>query len=154
MRFSWEAMTVFVMSWPVLCASCHGVSNDQPHDCLLNRLFRRISKKTLKLCPTGLCAGTSPVTGEFPAQMASNAENVYIQWRHHESNDSFRHIMAWVMSLLHALSRYTWYVLNALFIEILLFFLVNPHDRFIHILPSLRQSISDVNLHNKAMYIW
>ena len=26
----------------------------------------------------------SPGTGEFPAQMASNAENVYIWWRHHE----------------------------------------------------------------------
>ena len=25
----------------------------------------------------------SPVTGEFPAQMASNAENVFIWWRHH-----------------------------------------------------------------------
>ena len=25
---------------------------------------------------SGLCAGNSPVTGEFPAQMASNAENV------------------------------------------------------------------------------
>ena len=25
---------------------------------------------------TGLCAGNSPVTGEFPAQMTSNAENV------------------------------------------------------------------------------
>ena len=23
-------------------------------------------------------------TGEFPAQMASNAENVFIWWRHHE----------------------------------------------------------------------
>ena len=32
---------------------------------------------------TGLCAGNSPVTGEFPAQMASNAENVLIWWRHH-----------------------------------------------------------------------
>ena len=30
----------------------------------------------------GLCAGNSPVTGEFPAQMASNAENVSIWWRH------------------------------------------------------------------------
>ena len=27
-------------------------------------------------------AGNSPVTGEFPAQMASNAENVSIWWRH------------------------------------------------------------------------
>ena len=32
---------------------------------------------------TGLCAGNSPVTGEFHAQMASNAENVSIWWRHH-----------------------------------------------------------------------
>ena len=59
------------------------VSNYQPHDCLFNRLFKRKSKKTLKLRVTGLCAGNSPVTGEFPAQMASNAENVSIWWRHH-----------------------------------------------------------------------
>ena len=45
-----------------------GVSNHQPHDCLHNRLFRRRSKKISKLCVTGLCAGNSPVTGEFPAQ--------------------------------------------------------------------------------------
>ena len=59
------------------------VSNHQPHDCLLNRLFKRRSKKTSKLRVTGLCAGNSPGTGEFPAQMASNAENVSIWWRHH-----------------------------------------------------------------------
>ena len=52
-----------------------GVSNHQPHDYLLNRLFRHKSKKTSKLRVTGLCAVNSPVTGEFPAQMASNAEN-------------------------------------------------------------------------------
>ena len=51
---------------------------------LLNCFFRRRSKKTSKLCVTGLCAGNSPGTGEFPAQMASNAENVSIWWRHHE----------------------------------------------------------------------
>ena len=55
------------------------VSNHHPHDCLLNRLFRRRWKKTSKLCVTGLCVGNSPVTGEFPAQMASNAENVSIR---------------------------------------------------------------------------
>ena len=33
---------------------------------------------------TGLCAGNSPVTGEFLAQMASNAENDSIWWRHHD----------------------------------------------------------------------
>ena len=37
-----------------------GVSNHQPYDCLLNRLFRRRSKKTSKLCVTGLCVGNSP----------------------------------------------------------------------------------------------
>ena len=41
-------------------------------------------RKYQKLCVTGLCAGNSPKTGEFPAQMASNAENVSIWWRHHE----------------------------------------------------------------------
>ena len=60
-----------------------GVSNHQPHDCLLNRLFRRRSKKTPKLRVTGLCGGNSTGTGEFPAQMASNAQNVFIWWRHH-----------------------------------------------------------------------
>ena len=47
------------------------------------RLFGRRSRKTSKLRVTGLCAGNSPVTVEFPSQMASNAENVSIGWRHH-----------------------------------------------------------------------
>ena len=61
-----------------------GVSNHQPHDCLLNRLFRRRSKKTSKFRIGVLCEGNSPVTGEFPSQRASNAENVFIWWRHLE----------------------------------------------------------------------
>ena len=60
-----------------------GVSNHQPHGCLLNRLFGRRSKKTSKLRVTGLCKGNSPVTGEFPVQRASHTENVSIWWRHH-----------------------------------------------------------------------
>ena len=44
---------------------------------------RRRSKKTSKLRVIGLCEGNSPVTGEFPAQMASNAKNVSTWWRHH-----------------------------------------------------------------------
>ena len=59
-----------------------GVSNHRPHDCLLKRLFRRRSKKTSKLRVAGLCAGNSPETGEFPTQMASNAEKVSIWWSH------------------------------------------------------------------------
>ena len=61
-----------------------GVSDHQPHDCLLNHLFGCRSEKTSKLQVTGLCAGNSPVTGEFPAQRASNAENVSIRRRHHD----------------------------------------------------------------------
>ena len=61
----------------------NGVSNHQPHLCLLNCLFRRRSKKTPKLRVTGLCAWNSPVIGKFPAKMACNAENVSIWWRHH-----------------------------------------------------------------------
>ena len=37
-----------------------GVSNHQPHGCLLNSLFRRRLKKTSKLRVTGLCVGNSP----------------------------------------------------------------------------------------------
>ena len=37
-----------------------GVSNHQPYACLLNRLFRRRSKKTSKVRVTGLCKGNSP----------------------------------------------------------------------------------------------
>ena len=62
-----------------------GVSNHQPHHCLLSRLLGRRSKKTSKLCVTGLCARNSPGTGEFPAQMASNAEKVSIWWRHRDN---------------------------------------------------------------------
>ena len=59
------------------------VSNHQPRDCFLNRLFRRRSKKTSKLRVTYLSTngvGNSSVTGEFPAQMASKAKNVSIWW--------------------------------------------------------------------------
>ena len=35
-------------------------------------------KITSKLRVTGICAGNSLATGEFPAQMASNAEDVSI----------------------------------------------------------------------------
>ena len=38
--------------------------------------------KTSKLRNTGLCERNSLVTGEFLAQMTSNAENVSIYWRH------------------------------------------------------------------------
>ena len=64
----------------------YDVSNHQPLNFLHNRLFR--SKKTSKLRITCLCAGNSPVSGEFPAQRASKAENVSIWWHHHECNQT------------------------------------------------------------------
>ena len=60
-----------------------GVSKHQLHHCLLSLLFRRKSKKISKLRVTGLCAENSPMTDEFPAQRASNTENISIKWRHH-----------------------------------------------------------------------
>ena len=62
-----------------------GVSNHRRLHCLLNCWFQCRSKQTLKLRVTGLCKGNSPLTGEFPAQKASDAENVSIWWRHHDS---------------------------------------------------------------------
>ena len=61
---------------------CDGVSNHQPQHCLLSRFWCR-SKKTPKLRVTGHCAGNSPVTGELPTEMASDAEKASIWWRHH-----------------------------------------------------------------------
>ena len=60
-----------------------GVSYQWRLDCLLNRLFRRRSKKTSKLHVTSFCEGNPPVTGGFPSQRASYAEKVSIWWRYH-----------------------------------------------------------------------
>ena len=96
-----ELLSFFLlMVFPLLSAlqwrhdERYGVSNLQPHDCLLNHLFRRRSKKTSKLRVTALCEGNSPVTGEFPAQRASDAEKIpfddVIEWfRGMESNSLY-----------------------------------------------------------------
>ena len=66
-RFGWAQTKRCLATWKSICATLQwrhneldGVSNHQPDDCLLNRLFRRRSKKTSKLRVTGLCAGNSP----------------------------------------------------------------------------------------------
>ena len=74
--------------WPMFSiASCNlsslqwrhnergGVSNDRCLDCLLNRLFRRRSKKT----------SASPVTDGFPSQKPVTRKMVSILWRHHDN---------------------------------------------------------------------
>ena len=82
-----------------------GFSNHQPNYCLLNRLFRCISKKILKLRITGLCERNSLVTGEFPAQRASNAENSSIWWHHHVLEESSQ---GWGLLKLHSLISLLW----------------------------------------------
>ena len=96
--FSWLIMcdyTVWIVFYDLFALSendeikminqSYGVSNHQQrHDCLLNHSFRGRSNKSSKLRVTGPCAGNSPVTGEFSAQIASNPENISIWWRHHD----------------------------------------------------------------------
>ena len=75
-----------IIKWnPLLwrCNECNGVSNHLRLHCLHNHLFRCRSKKISKLRVTGLCEGDPPMTGGFPSQRASYAENVSIWWRHH-----------------------------------------------------------------------
>ena len=50
-----------------------GISNHRRLNGLLNRFFRRSSKKTSKLHVICLCEENSPGTDEFPSQRASNA---------------------------------------------------------------------------------
>ena len=75
---------------------------------ILNRLFGRRSKKTSKLRVTGLCAGNSPATGEFPAQKASYEEDVSIWWRHHDEEQSGAAVIitvtSFVISLINLIS--------------------------------------------------
>ena len=66
---------------------CNGISNHRRFDCLLSRFFRCRSKKTSKLCITGLCDGNPPVASGFPSQRASNAINVSIRWCHHDMSN-------------------------------------------------------------------
>ena len=87
--------THIILQW------CHNerdcVSNHRRLDALRNRLFRRRSKKPSKLRVTGLFEGNSPVTGEFPSQRASDAENVFIWWRHH-ANFCCAPTLPWISS--------------------------------------------------------
>ena len=86
-------------------------------------VYSATDEKTSKLLVTGLCEGNSPVTGDIPAQRASNAENVSIWWHHYEklpwhvSCSSPRYScgtisMKFILALLLNMSRETlyWYI--------------------------------------------
>ena len=82
---------------------CHMASQITSLTIVYSNIYsRHRSKKTSKLQVTGLCEGNSPVTGEFPAQGASNTENVSIWWRHHvipahENKWLNLHTSAWLL---------------------------------------------------------
>ena len=60
----------------------------------------RADQRTSKLSVSGLCKGNPPVTGGFPSQRASNAENVLIWWRHHEpSHKSVTNVTSHILLL-------------------------------------------------------
>ena len=74
-----------------------GYSWNHYNDVIMSKIASQITSLTqlitqlfiqarIKQNITGLCVGTSPGTGEFPTEMASNAENVSIWWRHHVSS--------------------------------------------------------------------
>ena len=86
---------------------CDGVPNHQPHDCLLNRLFRHRSKKTSKIRVTGLCAGNSTVT-----QRASYAEKS--------------------LSTVYP-NKYAHGLVVPCFVVVMQSFIINSHEVFIHI---------------------
>ena len=99
------------------------VSNHQPDHCFLIRLFWRRSKKALKLHASGLCAGNSPVTGEFYVQIASNAENVSIWWRHHveksrpwDSSETSKNNMHWPLYAAQSCVKYCHVIVPILYI--------------------------------------
>ena len=85
----WEAWIIHVKPLQWRHNGHDGVSNHQPRHCLCSRIFRRKSKKNQSSALLSLCAWNSPAIGEFPAQMASNAENVYIWWRHRAQSMSW-----------------------------------------------------------------
>ena len=63
----------------------HGISNYRRLDCLVNRLIRRRLNKHQR------SASRAFVTGEFPAQRASDSENVSIWWRHHDETATYNY---------------------------------------------------------------
>ena len=87
------------------------VSNYQPHDCLLNRLFRRRSKKTSKLRVTGLCAENSPGTGDFPHKWPVTRKMLKLSlWRrHHHGYENFVCVQKSVARITQNLRLVAWY---------------------------------------------
>ena len=66
-----SAMASQITSLTIACSFVNSVADQRKHQRSASLAFVRGT-------------GNSPVTGEFPAQMASNTKNLSIWWRHHE----------------------------------------------------------------------
>ena len=105
---SWQSvMPTFAFLWRH--NGRNDVSNHQPHDCLLNRLFGRRSKKTSKLRVTGLCTWNWwpvnsphkwPVTRKmFPFDDVTMGN---IPWGTRVFNTLRSGQMAWILQVTHS----------------------------------------------------
>ena len=76
-----RTMASQITSLTIVYSTVYSAADERKHQSAAWLAFGRgIHKRSV----TGLYEGNSPVTSEFPAQRASNAENVSIWWRHHE----------------------------------------------------------------------
>ena len=117
----------------------HGVSNHRRFGCLLNHMFRRGSKKTSKLCVTGLCEGNLSVTGGYPSRgkcfhlMTSSISNNHfygyrmtLKYILHNNLITGINAVTWKMKLSienwFYFSIWTIYVFDVSFINLVLYF--------------------------------
>ena len=71
-----SAMASQITSFAIVYSTVYSAADQRKHQSLIR--------------VTGLCAGNSPVTGEFPAQRASNAETISTWGRHHDMASNHR----------------------------------------------------------------
>ena len=98
---SFIAVTIWDCTWMITQSPWFSVHSN---DVVLGTMASQITSLTIvystvysgadqrKLRVTGIFVGNSPETGKFPAQMASNAENVSVWWRHHERPSDWRRL--------------------------------------------------------------
>ena len=79
MRHTWTSLHVVILGAKTSQITASRLFSQQ--------FIQALTTKTPKRRVTGLYAGNSPVTGEFPSQTASNAENVSVWLRHHDNGD-------------------------------------------------------------------
>ena len=92
-------------------------------------------RKHLSSASLAVGVGNSPGTGEFSAQMASNAENVSIWWRHHdlESRTKFHLILLVMVKLLLAILQLFMNNMHLTHWGLIKFVEIFSHDIFIYI---------------------